>query len=263
MHPKWKSKFQLKPGKWVFEPTDESIRIGHEIKSAIEKAWTPPEYFFHLRSGGHVGAIRAHLTSNFFLRVDIQNFFGSINKGRVTRCINKLFNYKKSRDWACASTVASQTGDRQTMLPFGFVQSQIISAVCLHQSRLGRCIDDLKNQNALNVSVYVDDIIISSKDQQSCEDALLKITAAATRSNFFINTEKLEGPAEAITAFNIVLSNQHMRINDTRMDEFENSLKASLNEREKAGVISYVTSINTAQAEKLKLLLDPKTAQRQ
>lgn len=149
------------------------------------------------------------------------------------------------------------------MLPFGFVQSQIISAVCLRQSRLGRCIDDLKNQNALNVSVYVDDIIISSKDLQSCEDALLKITAAATRSNFFINTEKLEGPAEAITAFNIVLSNQHMRINDTRMDEFENSLKASLNEREKAGVISYVTSINTAQAEKLKLLLDPKTAQTQ
>lgn len=264
MPPKWKSKFELKPGKWVFEPTDESILIGNQIKSAIEKVWTPPEYYFHLRSGGHVAAVRSHLDSKYFLRVDIQNFFGSINRSRVTRCLNKFFNYPKSRDWASASTVAAPTGQKRSILPFGFVQSQIISAVCLSQSTLGKCVNDLNAEAGVNVSVYVDDIIISSEEIATCSAALEKIQSAAHRSKFLLNEEKLEGPAESITAFNISLSSRNMEIIDARLSEFKKTVATSLSESEIAGVISYVMSINTKQAQDLKLLLaDTASAQLQ
>lgn len=254
MQSKWKSKFQLKPGKWVFEPTDESIRIGHEIKSAIEKAWTPPDYYFHLRSGGHVGAIRSHAASKYFLRVDIQNFFGSINKTRVTRCLNKFFNYQKARDWAFASTVIAPTGVKRTILPFGFVQSQLISAVCLNESSLGKCIAKMHSDKSFCVSVYVDDIIVSSDNEASCATALDQIREAADRSKFILNEDKLEGPSESITAFNVVISNNRIEVEASRMADFKTTIATSTNEYEKAGIVSYVLSLNTEQAAELERL---------
>ena len=46
MNAKWSTRFELKPGKWVFVPTPEMIQVGKEIKSAIEKVWRPPAYFY-------------------------------------------------------------------------------------------------------------------------------------------------------------------------------------------------------------------------
>ena len=87
MHPKWVNRFELKPGRWVFEPSAESKALGQKIKAAVEKAWRPPNFYFHLRSGGHVEAVRSHLENTHFLRVDIQDFFGSVNRTRITRCL--------------------------------------------------------------------------------------------------------------------------------------------------------------------------------
>jgi hypothetical protein len=251
MQSKWKSRFQLKPGKWVFVPTDESIRLGHEIKSAIENVWLPPENYFHLRSGGHVGAIRSHMPSKFFLRIDIQNFFASINRTRITRCLNKFFSYQKARDWANASTVIAPTGEKRTILPFGFVQSQLISAVCFSESALGRCLAGIHCDKSLRVSVYVDDIIVSSDKKEACGSALEKIRVAADRSRFKLNEEKLEGPSESITVFNVILSNQRIEIQASRMKDFKKTFASTTNEYEKAGILSYVSSINLDQAAEL------------
>lgn len=254
MQAKWKSKFQLKPGKWVFEPTDESIQLGHEIKSAIEKAWLPPENYFHLRSGGHVGAIRSHMENKFFLRVDIQNFFGSINRTRITRCLNTLFNYQKAREWANASTVIAPDGKKRSILPFGFVQSQLISAVCFSESALGKCVADMQFDESLRVSVYVDDIIVSSANKEPCASALKRIREAADKSRFQLNEDKLDGPSESITAFNVVLSNQRIKIDTSRMDDFRKTIASTTNEYEKAGILSYVSSVNIEQAAELQAI---------
>lgn len=251
MQLKWKSKFQLKPGKWVFEPTDESIRLGHEIKSAIEKIWVPPENYFHLRSGGHVGAIRSHMGNKFFLKVDIQNFFGSINRTRITRSLNKFFNYQKARRWAIASTVVAPTDEKKIILPFGFVQSQLISSVCFSESALGKCVAEMHSDESLRVSVYVDDIIVSSVNKESCESALEKIRKAAGKSHFQLNEDKLDGPSESITAFNVVLTNNRIEISASRMDDFRKTIASTTNEHERAGILSYVSSVNIDQAAEL------------
>lgn len=251
MQKKWKSKFQLKSGKWVFEPTAEAIALGNKIKLAVESAWTSPSNYFHLRSGGHVAAVRSHLDGEYFLRVDIQDFFGSINRSRITRCLNSLFNYTQSREWANASTVPAPSGAKRLVLPFGFVQSQIISALCLQQSRLGRCLDSLSGQLGVTVSVYVDDIIISGSSPDRCQAALDHISEAATRARFELNRRKLEGPATSISAFNIILSNSRMEITAERMREFRAAIESNASATEKSGVIGYVTSVNLAQAAEL------------
>ncbi|RYF61168.1 MAG: hypothetical protein EOO27_03170, partial [Comamonadaceae bacterium] len=163
MNTKWASKFELKPGKWVFVPTAESVAEGKKIKKAIEERWTPPPYYFHLRAGGHVEALRMHLKHTCFARIDIQDFFGSINRTRVTRCLTSKFGYAVARAYANASTVPAPKTTR-TIVPFGFVQSQIVAALCLAESALGVYLDRLASDSAIALTVYVDDIIVSCSD---------------------------------------------------------------------------------------------------
>jgi hypothetical protein len=112
MNPKWSSKFELKPGKWVFVPTAQAVLEGKKIKREIEKCWKPPSYYFHLKSGGHVEALRMHRAHENFLRIDIRDFFGSINRTRVTRCLKEKFKYATARSFAHASTVPDPDEER-------------------------------------------------------------------------------------------------------------------------------------------------------
>jgi hypothetical protein len=136
MNPEWSKRFELKPGRWVYVPTAETRKLGREIKLAIERRWTPPPYYFHLRRGGHVQALSSHVGNYIFARLDIQNFFGSINRTRVTRCLTSKFGYKQAREWANASTVVDRDTKR-SFVPFGFVQSPIVASLCLSESALG------------------------------------------------------------------------------------------------------------------------------
>src|SRR5262245_45013433 len=136
--PKWSTKFPLKPGKWVFVPTNETVKVGREIKKAVEKYWKKrPRYFYHLRAGGHIAALRSHLGNSTFVRLDITDFFGSINRSRITRCLVPMVGFKKAREWANASTVIDPGNPKRWIVPFGFVQSPILASLCLEQSALG------------------------------------------------------------------------------------------------------------------------------
>ncbi len=243
---KWSSKFELRPGKWVFVPTPESIDTGRKIKRALEKCWIPPPYYFHLRAGGHVEALRSHLKHSQFLRIDIQDFFGSINRTRVTRSLKNKFPYKIAREYANAST-APDPSDKRIMLPFGFVQSQIVAAVCLAESALGIYLDKLKANSNVELTVYVDDIIVSSSDNALLEQVLQDIKAAADKASFTLNPCKQEGPASIITAFNVTVTSGNMEVDPERLKLFEEALSEASSEQKIAGIKAYVMSVNTKQ----------------
>jgi hypothetical protein len=247
MNPKWSSKFELKPGKWVFIPTPDAVATGKKIKRAIEKCWRPPSYYFHLRAGGHVEALRSHLVHDNFLRIDIQDFFGSISRTRVTRCLKEKFGYTIARACANASTVPDPVVEKRTIIPFGFVQSQILAAVCLSESALGIYLGKLSRNTSVALTVYVDDIIVSTSDSVLLEHVLKDILNAAAKSNFVLNSAKQEGPAAAITAFNIVLTKGSMSVDAERYKRFEEALAEAKNMHQYLGITSYVTSVNAAQ----------------
>lgn len=248
----WKSKFQRK-GKWYFEPSDAGRLAGAQIKKHIEKHWVAPDYFYHLKQGGHVSALRTHLSSRYFARVDIENFFGSINQSRLTRCLNKKVNYLIAREWTKLSTVKAPTDNKKFIIPFGFVQSPILATLCLHESALGVCLKKLSTQSELKISVYVDDIIISSESEEVCLAALTSLTTAAERAKFKFNEMKWEGPAKSITAFNVELSQNSMELTPRRLLEFKNKLQTTNKPAVINGIVGYVSTICEKQAATLAL----------
>lgn len=248
MNPKWSSKFELKPGKWVFVPTSNAKIEGRLIKKSLESNWAPPSYYFHLRQGGHVEALRSHLSHKNFLRIDLQDFFGSINRTRVTRCLKEKFGYKNARAYANASTVKHPNFPKRTMIPFGFIQSQIVAAYCFSKSALGIYLHKLHSQPEISLSVYVDDIIISTSNLDALNKISEDVKKAAERSNFVLNSEKQEGPAGAITAFNIVISKESMLISADRLEKFKQALNDATNGHQIAGIKTYVASVNNSQS---------------
>jgi hypothetical protein len=74
-YPRWHHKYELKPGVWVFEPTEETVLIGNEIKRAVETKWIIPYNYYHLNLGGHVAALNLHKSDTFFVHLDIKEFF--------------------------------------------------------------------------------------------------------------------------------------------------------------------------------------------
>lgn len=247
MSAKWVSKFQIKPGRWVFVPTQETKVEGRKIKESIEDCWSPPPYYYHLRSGGHVEALRTHLGRSHFLNIDIQDFFGSINASRVTRCLKAYFSYAPARNMAKASTVYHPLQKGRTILPFGFVQSQIIAALCLEQSALGKQLSLLEKNKHLSLSVYVDDIIVSCDSADLSTEVLAALKASADKAKFTLNDKKEQGPAPSVTAFNIILGTSSMEIDEARLAQFAEVYSQSTNQSQRAGILAYVNSINSNQ----------------
>lgn len=232
-------------------PTPEARTAGQAIKEGIESKWTFPEYYYHLQPGGHVSAIRSHLPSSHFLRVDIQDFFGSINRTRVTRCLRPYFGYKLAREWAVHSTVRVSSAKGVTHLPYGFIQSPLLASVCLFRSALGRYLNRLHNSGEAVVSVYVDDILVSGSDHQRLASIYAEIAVAARRARLSLNQDKSVAPAREISAFNILLSEAAMKIDAARLAEFAAALADGAAPTRRQGILNYVASVCPEQARDL------------
>lgn len=254
MPAKWSSKFRLKNKRdsWVFVPTPESASAGDLIKQDIENRWKAPSYYFHLQKGGHVAALSSHLSNLYYLHLDIQDFFGSISKNRVTRALRKIVGHETAREYAKTSTVYHPSSRaKKTILPFGFIQSQLLASVCLRDSALGRFLDKISKSQDFVVSVYVDDIVVSSSDLAKLNECLGNIEYAANLSLFSFNKAKTTGPATSIVAFNIKLENQLLSIERNKFVTFKNRCKSSQSLAEKFGVIGYIHSVNESQADEI------------
>lgn len=251
MPAKWSSRFEIKPGRWVFVPTDEVVKEGRDLKAVIEQIWTAPDYYYHLRPGGHVAALREHTANQVFLHLDIEDFFGSISANRITRALKGKVSYATAREWATKSVVRHPSDPKKTILPFGFVQSQILASLVLRGTALGRTIHDLSKQAGFVVTVYVDDVLVSCPDMAAANAVAEELKAAAERSNFVLSDKKTEGPAHTVTAFNVVLANQSLAISDARMVEFKAVLENATSERQREGILRYIGQVNSEQAEKI------------
>lgn len=253
--PVWLSKFELAPGtgKWVFVPDEATKEYGRKLKEEIEAHWQPPDYFVHLGTRGHVRALGDHLSNSYFARIDLKSFFGSIGKTRITRNLSELFrNYKKARAAAVMSTVPVKRPGAENpafVLPFGFVQSPLLATLCLANSKLGTALEVVAK--SFTLSVYVDDILISTSDSvASLGEAFEKLKTAAIASKFELNIEKLSPPASRTTVFNINLERLRMRISDERLSKFQARLP-SADTQVLNGILGYVRSVNPDQAQQL------------
>ncbi|CNJ97586.1 reverse transcriptase domain-containing protein [Yersinia enterocolitica] len=251
MAPRWINKFEIKPNVWVYEPSEACREEGAEILRFINRKWKIPTYYYHLRRGGHVEALRVHIENDWFVSLDIKEFFQSTSRSRVTRTLRNFLPYEKARIIAKVSTVSNFTNDKFShFIPFGYVQSPLLATICLHYSSFGQLIKELSRCEDVKLSVYMDDIILSSSSLELLERTKTLLEESASRSHYKLNTLKVQGPAERITAFNIDLSHQSMVISPKRLLSFLvdfNSPDSDNLKRE--GIRSYIYSVNSEQAE--------------
>lgn len=235
-------------------PDDITKIRGKEIKNAIATKWNPPHYYAHLRKGGHVTALKKHLGNTLFIRTDIEQFFNSINRNRVTRHLHTLFkDYSLARSMASESTVLwPDHTPKSYILPYGFVQSAVIASLCLHKSALGRYLNKLEG-NGFKVSVYMDDILVStSLPIEQAEAVLAEIRSKANRSLLELNPAKTIGPVDSICAFNVTLTQHYIEISNERLAEFEKELSDTNKQSVVDGILGYVETISPAQADSLR-----------
>ena len=208
-----------------------------------------PHYFYHLRSGGHLTAVKAHLHNRCFSTLDISGFFDSVTRSKIYRALCSIkIGRRKAWEIAQQSTVEKMAGSFS--LPYGFVQSPILASLALDRSALGRRIASLARSNHVRLSCYVDDVVFSGVEKCAVESARLELIEAAGLSNFVINTIKSQLPGPQITVFNIVLSNGEMALTADRMRQFEKDL-IHATQPTAAAILAYAASVNSSQADYL------------
>jgi hypothetical protein len=230
----------------IFVPTTDARKFGEWLHRRVLRHWTPPYYFYHFNDGGHVAAAQAHLTSRFFVRLDLAKFFDSVSRGRVHRSLRHIgFKHGFAWDTACQSTVSKDGRGAPYSLPFGFVQSPVLASLALATSAVGAALARLHNR-AIRLSVYMDDFILSGDDVGELTNARGSLMAAAALSGFRFNLVKSTGPAAALEVFNLNLSHGYLAVSATRLAAFEAALKMAT-VQEADGILSYVGTVNAGQ----------------
>lgn len=251
---KWSQRFEIKPGRWAYVPTEESVEIGKQVKKHIFSNWTSPPYFYHLCAGGHVSGLRVHQENELFCKLDLADFFGSINLTRVTRVLKSQLCYEDARHWAKWSTV-KDPGNKQSHLPFGFVQSPAIASLVLYSSHLGTLLSELANSSDITVSVYVDDILISGNNSTKLTEVYNALLDASVQSNFKVNHSKIHSPKAELSAFNLQLKNGELKVLENQFEEFCKALSTTDNLCIQRGILSYVSKVSQSQRKILESLI--------
>lgn len=252
--PRWLHNYELKPDLWIYKPTEETIQLGTEIKDAVTNKWSTPFYYFHLQQGGHIAALKYHQEDKFFVHLDIEKFFNTINRSRLTRSLKLLFDYRTARDYTLASAVKHPSKSPiEYILPYGFVQSPILASLCLRYSTLGNKIDETSRAGTLRISVYMDDIVISGNDEAVLEQSKEEVKQAASKAGFKLNPDKEQGPSTKITVFNVDLTSTHLAIEKTRYRELKDDYQHAENPMVSHGIATYVSTVNMKQCKALDL----------
>jgi len=245
--------FTTGSGRLIFVPIAYSRREGGVLRSRILHGWSPPDHFFHFMEGGHVAAARTHLENSSFVRLDLHKFYDSITRTKVHRALRSIgFRQKEAWHFACVSTVNKNKVLRCYSLPFGFVQSPILSSLVLFNSEIGKSLSNLR-KGGIAVSVYMDDIVLSNNDDLSLESAKHTLELAAESSGFRFNISKSLGPVSELEVFNLHLSFRKLAVSATRMKEFAAAI-AGGEPATIGGILGYVGTVNSDQKAALALL---------
>ena len=196
-----------------------------------------------------MAAVRCHEAHAFFLRADLDDFFGRVNRSRVTRCLKGWYSYAEAREMASES-VARRPSASEFILPYGFVQSPILASLALDRSKLGAYLRKSNANPALDVSLYMDDILISSDDEKLLADVSGELETASIAASFPLSASKRQGPAPYASAFNLNISHGSILVTNARMSAFRSAF-ATGNDAARGGIFRYVASVNPTQAASL------------
>lgn len=205
-------------GKWFFVPNDKCERRGRRMLAFFKKRVVFPDYMYHFRKGGHVAALHSHLNNRLFFKIDIQNFYYSIARMRVTRALRQ-WHYPGAGTFSIWSCVRNPGPGPKHALPIGFVQSALLASLVLMKSPVADAIERAI-ANGVCISVYLDDFVGSHNDPTVLSAAYEDIRTACVDAGFIPNPAKLVPPSVAITVFNCDLTNGSATVTPARTAKY-------------------------------------------
>jgi hypothetical protein len=205
-------------GKYFFVPNEKCERRGRRMLAFFKRRVRFPEYMYHFRKGGHVAAMHAHLNNKLFFKIDIQNFYYSIARMRVTRALRQ-WGYPGANTFAMWSCVLNPGPGPRHTLPIGFVQSPLLASLVLMQSDVAQAIERAIAKGVC-ISVYLDDFIGSHDDNAVLTEAYEDIRDTCVAAGLIPNPSKLVAPTAAITAFNCDLTNGSAEVTLARRQKY-------------------------------------------
>lgn len=246
----YESKFSLKPGRYVYVPSDEGRVRSEEIVRTLQPFAPNSPLLYHLgKAGGHLAAVRAHQSLDFHCSIDLRNFFGTITRARIARRLSKLgVGSRDAYEIAFDSCVVEEG---RKVLPYGFVQSMLLASIVLDGSRFVKSLEQLRYAGFI-LSMYVDDILISHSDIRLLDRAYQFLLEEVVNCGFEVATAKCSAPGGRVEAFNIGLENGRMEILGPRMEAFIESYQFASDAGREA-IIRYVSVVNPEQARMLRL----------
>ena len=208
-----------KGGKPYFAPSDLGKRIGRDIKRQVEQAYLFDDFVYHLRRGGHVAALHQHRPHANFAKADIKLFFYSISRSKVQRALRGI-GIVRPGHYAKFSCVKNPFKAPRYALPYGFIQSPILATLVLLESTVGATLRNLHNTPGLTVSLYMDDIALSSDDKDLLASAHDLVLTALEEANFELSPAKVCPPTNTLNLFNCSLDTGSTVVTQKRIDKF-------------------------------------------
>jgi hypothetical protein len=204
--------------------------------------WSPPKIFFHMRNGGHVAALRHHIKNDSFSHLDISRFFYRISKNKILRSLRGIGFPFYEANLAATHSVVIDKGKK--FLPHGFCQSPLLASLCLYNSAGGKML--MRAPKKFSISVYVDDIIVSSKNSDASEQVEFceALIANFKNSGFPISHEKLVVAEPEIVSFNVQLSKGSTLLTEERVRQFRRQVESNLDSHDALiGISRYIHQI--------------------
>jgi hypothetical protein len=196
--------------------------------------------------GGHIAALHRHRSHKYFAKIDLSRFFYSLAKSRVQRALRTV-GIIRARHYAKWSCVKNPYAEPSYVLPYGFVQSPILATLVLSLSQAGHVLEG--PPPSVLVSVYVDDISMSSNSLEDLELFFNEIIAALEQSHFIVNDAKSCRPAPSIEIFNCTLSHLKTTVTDERIVQFEVAARSPASQAAFEAYCASVTDGNLFIAE--------------
>ena len=137
------------------------------------------------------------------------------------------------------------------MVPFGFVQSSLLASICLDKSTFGEYLKKLSDDPNYVLSVYMDDIIISSVNRNDLASKTEELKRYLAKSHWASSQSKELIAQHTITAFNIDLMPDLIEICGSRLQKFKSDYLQSGNENKKSAIIAYIKTVNEDQLSEL------------
>jgi Reverse transcriptase (RNA-dependent DNA polymerase) len=223
MFENYKAKYERRR-KFIFEPNDEANRRGEIILRFVERSVDFPDNFYHYKRGGHVAAIHRHLAHAYFFKMDVERFFYSISRSRVSETLHH-FGFHDARDFAAWSCVKNPYGEPTYALPIGFVQSPALASLTLMRSPLMAAITEAERRHGVFTSVYLDDFICSGDHLATLRLAYQEFLDAVGMANF--RAHKLCEPSPQIVAFNCDIRPGYATVTTERIDRFREEARGA------------------------------------